>query len=81
MSDISSQVGLISADEAARLVGVSRRTITRQIDIFLQSKGKDGIGPKYVISHNVVRVPRASVARWLDRSRRVGDAPPREPVI
>ena len=65
--------GLVSLDEAARLCGVSRRTVARWCDAYRRSQGRDGIGPTYQIGARVARVPLASVRAFLARCVRPGD--------
>lgn len=64
-----------SADEAAQLLGVTERTFHNYADLWVTSAGKDGIGPKHVLSFKVVRYSATSINRFL-RARAVTVASP-----
>lgn len=75
MSKTDYERGLISPEDAAALVGVSRRTIDRQTALYRASGGARGIGPVYQFGRRTTRVPRAALNAWADQYRRVGDVP------
>lgn len=54
-----------SAEDAAELLHVTKRTIWSYVDIGEASRGKDGIYPVVKLSHKVIRIPASSINRFL----------------
>ena len=71
--------GLVSLEEAARLLSVSKRTIRRQLDAYRASGGRAGIGPAYQFGARVTRVPLVALRNWVHSCARVGDVVPSAP--
>lgn len=58
-----------SAETAARLLDVTERTFHSYVDLYQTTNGKDGIGPKVVLSFKCVRYSATSINRFLASKR------------
>lgn len=54
-----------SAEGAADLLQVTKRTIWSYVDAGERSGGRDGIHPVVKLSHKVIRIPASSINRFL----------------
>lgn len=54
-----------SAEGAAELLQVTKRTIWSYVDAGERSSGRDGIYPVVKLSHKVIRIPASSINRFL----------------
>lgn len=55
-----------SAEETAKLLSVTVRTIWNYVEVGDRSGGSDGIFPVVKLSHKVVRIPASSINRFLN---------------
>lgn len=62
---IQAQEQLYTYREAARLLGVSVRTIRNMIQAGYRSSGRDGIYPVAVLSPQIKRIPARALARFV----------------
>jgi len=69
-----------SAEEGAKLLQVTERTFHNYVDLYETSGGKDGIGPRVVLSHKVVRYSSSSINRFLRARAIAAGQKPFEPV-
>lgn len=57
-------------ERLAELLTISEREVARQISLYEETKGKDGLGPRYKLNARCTVVPASSVLHWL-RARAV----------
>lgn len=56
-----------SVTDVAKLLGVSEETVWRLHKKWVESKGLEGIGPSYKLSHRITRFPASGVNGFLKR--------------
>ncbi len=52
-------------ERIAELLTISEREVARQIALYEETKGKEGIGPRYKLNIRCTVVPASAVLHWL----------------
>lgn len=63
-----SDIGLMTLDDVAVELRVSRRTVERQVERYTSTRGAAGLGPLYRIGRRL-RLSRDSVESYIQASR------------
>lgn len=58
-----------SAETAAKILDVTPRTFASYVALYEQTGGREGIGPKHVLSFKCVRYSATSINRFLEQRR------------